>query len=270
MPRRSVASALAADGAREGGAVTRRQMAAALATYAAMDAAGKGARAENAADADEEDEDEDAAVARMNKVLDMGYDAAEGYTDLSFDAEDGTRVGFAVPARWEARGTPVENATGAVYPGWKDPVTGASADGAQVSVTALDRKVTSIDELGSIDRFNVARDLGLDKDLLRRGDVFAARTRNAPESEGGVLWYEWDLALAPTGRGVQADPMAIMEQGEVVLVGASVDARTHTVVAMLVRADRAEWASAENALRAMRRSFGPREPVPEPQDGESS
>uniref|UniRef100_A0A7S2B7V0 PsbP C-terminal domain-containing protein n=1 Tax=Pycnococcus provasolii TaxID=41880 RepID=A0A7S2B7V0_9CHLO len=215
----------------------------------------RGARAADVGDDD--DEDEAAAVDRMNDILAKNYNAEEGFTSVDFQANaSAPRVAFDVPKRWKPVGPAKVEETRVTYPGWSDPVTGVSADGAQVAVRRVDASVANIENLGQVDRVNLSRDLGLDSALLRRGDVYASRSRKADD---GTVWYEWDVAVAPDVSGVRADVTALMEQGDVVLVSASVDASTNHMVSMLVRANRSEWSVAESALRAMRKSFGARE-----------
>ena len=215
----------------------------------------RGARAADVGDDD--DEDEAAAVDRMNDILAKNYNAEEGFTSVDFQANaSAPRVAFDVPKRWKPVGPAKLEETRVTYPGWSDPVTGVSADGAQVAVRRVDASVANIENLGQVDRVNLSRDLGLDSALLRRGDVYASRSRKADD---GTVWYEWDVAVAPDVSGLRADVTALMEQGDVVLVSASVDASTNHMVSMLVRANRSEWSVAESALRAMRKSFGARE-----------
>mmetsp|Transcript_4543 Transcript_4543/g.11802 ORF Transcript_4543/g.11802 Transcript_4543/m.11802 type:complete len:351 (-) Transcript_4543:26-1078(-) len=215
----------------------------------------RGARAADVGDDD--DEDEAAAVDRMNDILAKNYNAEEGFTSVDFQANaSAPRVAFDVPKRWKPVGPAKVEETRVTYPGWSDPVTGVSADGAQVAVRRVDASVANIENLGQVDRVNLSRDLGLDSALLRRGDVYASRSRKADD---GTVWYEWDVAVAPDVSGLRADVTALMEQGDVVLVSASVDASTNHMVSMLVRANRSEWSVAESALRAMRKSFGARE-----------
>mmetsp|Transcript_31326 Transcript_31326/g.63554 ORF Transcript_31326/g.63554 Transcript_31326/m.63554 type:complete len:252 (+) Transcript_31326:79-834(+) len=133
--------------------------------------------------------------------------------------------------------------------GFKDRFKGEDC----VSMVAASSKptaLTTIEDLGKIERTDAAEVLGLPE--LKRADLVAASVRRAPD---GNVYYSWDLALAPKEcpPGDEFGGALGCSYDRIFLVSATVvKGKLHT---LFMQAKAQEWKGHGLALRKLRDSF---------------